>query len=348
MNKKETAKTLVNWYEQNKRDLPWRKTKDPYCIWLSEVMLQQTQVQTVIPYYRNFLSHFPNVHALANATLEEIYKCWEGLGYYSRARHLHEAAKQIVEQGGNFPTTYQDLLQLKGIGPYTAAAISSIAFEFPKGVVDGNVLRIIARVFEIDENIALTKTRKHFQSICDEWIHDTLPSSFNQALMDLGATICKPKNPSCTRCPLCHDCLSYQNHKQALLPVNIKNIKRQENHFITCLITWQNKLFLIKNKEGLLAHLYGLPQYEVESPFAYEERFLSEYHVPIQITEQIQTIKHIFTHRTWYMHIYFAHFLEKPKLPLYALQDISELAISTAHKKVLQCLYKSINRREKE
>lgn len=337
MNEKQFATNLVNWYEHNKRDLPWRKSKNPYHIWLSEIMLQQTQVQTVIPYYHRFLAHFPTIETLANANLEEVYKCWEGLGYYSRARHLQEAAKQIIALPA-FPQTVDELLKLKGIGPYTAAAIASIAFEVKKGVVDGNVLRILARVYEKEDNIALDQTKKSFQKICDDLMGEEKPSSFNQALMDLGATICKPRHPLCDQCPISSFCLANLHHKQNILPVNIKNIKHKETHFITCLIQYQNQYFLLKNESGLLAQLYGLPQYEVESPHAFEEAFYKDYHENIEIYEKIKKIKHVFTHRTWHMHVYLARFIDQPHLPLYSKQAIEQLPIATAHKKIINLM----------
>lgn len=337
MEQQTLEKNLVAWYQRYHRDLPWRKTKDPYAVWISEIMLQQTQVQTVIPYYQNFLAQFPNVQSLANANLEEIYKCWEGLGYYSRARHLQAAASQIMtEYHGIFPDTYEELLTLKGIGPYTAAAIASIVFGKPKGAVDGNVLRIISRIYQSEENIALPKTKQHIQSICDKLISEVDPSAFNQGMMDLGATICKPRQPLCEKCPLQTDCLSYHNHKQERLPVNIKKVNRQTINYITCLISYEEQYFLFKPTSGLLANLYALPQYEVESPHSFEAAFYQDYQEEVEIYRYLKDVKHVFTHRTWQMHVYLARFLKKPHLPLYNLQEISTLPISTAHKKVIK------------
>lgn len=330
---------LVSWYQIHKRDLPWRKTKDPYAIWISEIMLQQTQVQTVIPYYQNFLAHFPNVSALATADLEQVYKCWEGLGYYSRARNLQTAAKQIMTDfHGIFPSTYEDLIKLKGIGPYTAAAIASIAFSRPKGAVDGNVLRIISRIYQSEQNIALPKTKQSIQDICDKLILAVDPSSFNQGLMDLGATICKPHQPLCDKCPLKDYCLSYKNQKQELLPINIKKVNHQTINYMTCLISYDDKYFLFKPTDGLLANLYALPQYEVESPKSFETAFYQDYQEEIEVYAYLKDIKHVFTHRTWKMHVYLARFLKKPKLSLYSLEELSALPISTAHQKVIKQL----------
>lgn len=343
MDKKQFANDLITWYENNHRDLPWRKTTNPYFIWLSEIMLQQTQVQTVIPYYNRFIETFPTINDLANANLEDVYKCWEGLGYYSRARNLQIAAQQVMEDfQGAFPNTYETLLKLKGVGPYTAAAVASIAFAKPKGVVDGNVLRILARVYEKEDNIALSKTRNTFQILCDELIDPLQPSFFNQGLMDLGATICKPQKPLCECCPIAKHCISYHNHKQNLLPVNIKKVNRLQTGFITCIIEFQHHYFLYKNEKGLLTNLYALPQYETESPHAFEEQFKEEYHEEIEIYEFIKDVSHTFTHRTWKMHVYLARFIRKPQLPLYDKKEMEKLAISTAHKKVLNLIEMSI------
>lgn len=339
MDKEKFQYDLLTWYSKNKRDLPWRKTTNPYYIWISEIMLQQTQVQTVIPYYENFITTFPTIESLAYSPIEKVYKCWEGLGYYSRARNLQAASKMIMENyQGIFPNTYEEIITLKGIGPYTASAIASIAFQIPKGVVDGNVLRIFSRLYNDTSNIALDKTKKAYQIICDNLISQKDPSSFNQALMDLGATICKPKNPQCEICPVQKHCLAYQTNKQNVLPINIKKTKNTEINYMTCIIEYQNQLLLIKNTSSLLEGLYGFVQYDVESPIAYEERFYEDYQTPIEITEFVKEVKHVFSHRTWRMQVYKAKLLEKPPFELYTLKDIENLPLSTAHKKILKLL----------
>lgn len=333
---------LLNWYALHKRDLPWRKTNNPYYIWISEIMLQQTQVQTVIPYYEHFIQTFPTISSLATASLEDVYKCWEGLGYYSRAKNLQVAAKTIIEKyNGIFPNKYETILELKGIGPYTASAISSIAFNIPKGVVDGNVLRIFSRLYNDNQNIALDKTKKEYQTLCDTLISKDDPSSFNQALMDLGATICKPKHPLCENCPVQSHCQAYIHKKQLLLPVNIKKLKHTDIHYITCIIEYDNKYFLIKNKEGLLSDLYGLIQYNVESVYSFEEKFKEEYNEEIEVTEFYKEVKHVFSHRTWRMQVYKARFLKQPNLKLYNFQEMNLIPIATAHKKIIQNIEKN-------
>lgn len=339
MNTEHFQYDLLNWYSKNKRDLPWRKTTNPYHIWISEIMLQQTQVNTVIPYYENFIQTFPKIEDLANAPIENVYKCWEGLGYYSRARNLQEAAKKVVDKyNGIFPHTYEDLLTLKGIGPYTASAIASIAFGIPKGVVDGNVLRILSRMDCNDANIALEGTKKAYQKRCDMLISKKDPASFNQALMDLGATICKPKQPQCQICPIQKYCLAFKNNKQNILPINIKKIKNKDINYLTCFIEYEGKYLVIKNESGLLDGLYALVQFDVDSPSTFEEKFKEIYEHEIQLIEFLKETKHVFSHRTWRMQVYKARFINQPNLPLYTLKEINELPMATAHKKLFQLL----------
>lgn len=331
---------LIKWYEQNKRDLPWRKTRDPYKIWISEIMLQQTTVEAVIPYFIRFMERFPNIQTLYKASEEEVYKYWEGLGYYRRAKHILETAQIIHNEYHDvFPKDFNTILSLKGIGPYTAGAISSIAFLNPTPAVDGNVLRIISRYYLIKENIALSKTIKNIENIVEELIKDYNPSSFNQGLMDLGARICRPKNPKCDLCPISLHCQAYQNNQQNVLPINIKKIKHQELHFITGVITYKNQFLLIKNPQGLLENLYGFIQYETVNPYHYNELFYNDYHQSLSVVSYIKDIKHVFTHRTWIMHIY--HYeLKEPIKHLYTLKEIEKLPISSAHQKVLQAYTK--------
>ena len=334
-------KQLIQWYQQNKRDFPWRKDQNPYHIWISEIMLQQTTTETVIPYYERFLENFPTIEALASASLEEVYKMWEGLGYYRRAKHLHESAQIIVEKyQGKFPYEYNDILSLKGIGEYTAGAISSIAYGKQVPAVDGNVLRIISRYYLLKENIAETKVQKKIYQIVQELILNQDASAFNQGMMDLGATICKPVHPLCSRCPIQKECLAFKNKQMDVLPINIKKIKKQEISYITGIITYQDKYLLIQNPPGgLLENFYGFVQYECESPYRFQEEFENQYHLPLSIVSYIQDIKHVFTHRTWHMHIY--HFvIDKPIKGLYTLDDIHNLPLSTAHLKVLKSFLK--------
>lgn len=333
------AQDLLTWYHQNKRLLPWRETKNPYYILISEIMLQQTQVDTVIPYYLRFIDRFKTIEDLANASLEEVYKYWQGLGYYSRARNLQTTAQIVIERfDGQMPSQIEDLRTLKGVGPYTANAVGSIAFNQNVFALDGNGLRIVSRLFLIQDNIALPSTAKKIQTLGDELVKEINAGDFNQAIMDLGATICKPKKPLCDTCPIQHHCKAYHHHQQDVLPINIKKKTNKEIHYITGMIRYQNQWMLIKNKEsGLLANLYGCIQYEVESPYAFIDAFYEDYHQPLDVIDYIKDIKHVFSHRTWKMHIYLFE-LHEPNDFLYTKQDIELLPISTAHIKVLQTL----------
>ncbi len=337
---KDFVQAIIRWYRVQGRDLPWRRTNDPYAIWISEIMLQQTQVDTVIPYYYRFMEAFPNVYSLAHAPMDEIYKLWEGLGYYRRASHLKEAAAAIVNDfDGEFPHTYKDILSLKGVGPYTASAISSIAFKLPKGVIDGNTLRILSRILNCQENIAKDSTKKLYQEIMDQLIALGDPSDFNQGMMDLGAMICTPKNPACQNCPVRDFCQASQSQTQKLLPVNIKNKNKEDIYFITAILRYKDKYFLIKNKDGLLSGLYGLVQYETESPRGFEDAFYDAYHTSVRLLEYEKEFRHVFSHRVWHMSVYYGE-IEGPQNQeladhLYTYEELQKLPIPTAHKKIL-------------
>lgn len=214
---KQSAKRLTQWYESQKRPLPWRKNRDPYPIWISEIMLQQTTTTAVINFFNRFLLKFPNVDALAAATQEQVYESWAGLGYYSRARNIHAAAKIIATNG--FPKTHSELLKLPGFGPYTARAVASQAFGEKVGVVDGNVIRVFARIFNFQEPWWNTKTQQQIQNWSDSLVQFENPSDLNQALMELGATVCTPKSPLCLMCPWSSDCASFKAQTQNQLPV---------------------------------------------------------------------------------------------------------------------------------
>ena len=292
--------------------------------------------------YNRFLKNFPNVEALASASLEEVYKMWEGLGYYRRAKHIHESAQIILEKyQGVFPYEYDAILSLKGIGEYTAGAISSIAYGKQVPAVDGNVLRIISRYYLIKENIAETKVQKKIYQIVQELILNHDASAFNQGMMDLGATICKPVHPLCLECPIQKGCLAFKKKQMDVLPINIKKIKKQEISYITGIITYQNKYLLIQNPPGgLLENLYGFVQYDEESPYSFISSFQEEYQQNIMIQAHIKDIKHVFSHRTWRMHVY--HFvLDKEIENMYTLEEINQLPLSTAHMKVLKAYLSS-------
>jgi len=259
---------LLVWYDVHKRDLPWRRTQDPYKIWISEIMLQQTRVDTVIPYYERFLDWFPTVADLAQAPEEKLLKAWEGLGYYSRVRNMQKAAQQIMENhGGVFPSSYEEISKLKGIGPYTAGAIASIAFGLPEPAVDGNVMRVLARLFEVDYDIGVPTNRKIFQAMMEILIDPARPGDFNQALMDLGSDIESPVNPRPEESPVKEFSAAYQHGTMDRYPIKAPK-KKPVPVYLTAFIIKdsQGRYLLEKNeREGLLSGFWHFPLIEVDS-----------------------------------------------------------------------------------
>ena len=303
---REAVEALVEWYRQFHRDLPWRRTKDPYCIWISEIMLQQTRVEAVKPYYARFLEAFPTVEALAAAEEQKLMKLWEGLGYYSRARNLQKAARVVVEQyGGVMPKTYEELLKLPGIGEYTAGAIASIAYGSRVPAVDGNVLRVLARVSASDADITLPETKKEFrESLLHIVPHEA--GDFTQSLIELGATVCAPnREPMCEVCPLRENCMAYRDGKTNDIPVRSPKKPRRIEEKTVFLIRDGDRTALCKRPaKGLLSGLYELPNVEghlrEEEALAYLRGIGFE---PLRI-QKIENAKHIFTHIEWHMVAY--------------------------------------------
>lgn len=262
------SKYLIKWYLQNHRDLPWRHTKDPYLIWLSEIILQQTRVAQGMSYYMAFVEAFPNVLSLARASEEEVLKLWQGLGYYSRARNLHATARFIAsELEGNFPTRYQELLKLKGVGDYTASAISSFAFDEPQPVVDGNVFRVLARYFAIDTDISTPAARIQFKDLAAELMQGCSPSLFNQAIMEFGALQCTPAKPDCGVCPLNRSCLALAGNLVSSLPVKKKKQKPRNRYFHYLVVTDENGHTILRKRseKDIWHNLYEFPLIESES-----------------------------------------------------------------------------------
>ncbi|MCR5267649.1 MAG: A/G-specific adenine glycosylase [Lachnospiraceae bacterium] len=298
---------LVAWYDRYGRSLPWRETPDPYRIWLSEIMLQQTRVEAVKGYYERFLKALPNVADLAAAPEDNLLKLWEGLGYYSRVRNMQKAARTVMEcYDGNLPGDYDALLGLSGIGPYTAAAIASIAFGIPKAVVDGNVLRVITRVGCDDTDIANVRFRREMADMLDLIIPKDAPGAFNQALMDLGAMICTPGGvPKCETCPLSNVCLAHLNHTELSLPVK-SSIKPRKIEKITVFLIRDGERFAIRKRSnrGLLAGMYEpvhVPGHlDEETAVIYLKGLPID---PLQI-KRIADAKHVFTHKEWHMIAY--------------------------------------------
>lgn len=265
---------LINWYSANKRDLPWRKTKNPYLIWLSEIILQQTQVKQGLPYYEAFVTQFPTVFHLAKADELQVLKLWQGLGYYSRARNLHFTAKHIAnELNGCFPDTYSDILKLKGVGDYTASAVASICFNEATAVVDGNVYRVLSRYFGVTTPINSTKGIKEFKTLAQELIYENDPATFNQAIMEFGAMQCRPKNPDCMFCPFRESCMAYNKGMVEELPVKLKKIKVKQRYFNFLVFFTEDQKTVLEKREGkgIWQNLYQFPLVETDVNISYEE-----------------------------------------------------------------------------
>ncbi|WP_345192411.1 A/G-specific adenine glycosylase [Algibacter agarivorans] len=261
------SKTLTHWYSNNKRNLPWRETNNPYYIWLSEIILQQTQVKQGLPYYDAFVTKYPTVFDLAKANESDVLKLWQGLGYYSRARNLHATAKHVAKAlKGKFPNNHKDLLKLKGVGDYTASAVASICFNEVAAVVDGNVYRVLSRYFGIDTPINSSKGAKEFKLLAQELIDKQYPAEFNQAIMEFGATQCKPKNPYCHICPFNQGCIALNTNRISELPVKIKSAKAKKKHFNFLVFISEDEKTILQKREGkgIWQSLYQFPLIETD------------------------------------------------------------------------------------
>ncbi len=324
---------LLEWYATNGRELPWRQTKNPYAIWLSEVILQQTRVSQGKSYWQKFMRQWHNVEALANATEDEVLKAWQGLGYYSRARNLHKAAQQVVALGG-FPTNYKDLKMLKGVGDYTAAAIASIAFNEVVAVVDGNVYRVLSRYFGIDTPIDSTIGKKQFAMLAQELIARDQPATYNQAIMDFGALQCVPSRPECDVCPLQDTCVAFREERIDSLPIKVKKVKQRERFFDYVYIQCHEEVAIHQRGAGdIWQGLWELPQVSV-IPLQEQKKF---FEASIVVCNKV---KHILTHQIIYADLLLWITDTKPTLPadyiwinksdvaLYALPRLIELLLA--------------------
>lgn len=274
----ETGERIINWYFHNQRELPWRGTKDPYLIWISEIIMQQTRIQQGLPYYLRFVKRFPDIFHLAEAPIEDVLLIWQGLGYYSRARNMHEAAKNICNSyNGIFPTHSKDLLKLKGIGSYTAAAIASFCFGEKIPAIDGNVNRVIARIFDINEPVNTGKGITIIKKLAEEMLSNNEPGTFNQAMMDFGSAVCVPSTPHCPDCPVKPNCLSFENQTMAERPVKVKNQKIKLRYFIYVLFMNQNKTLIVQRiKNDIWNSLFEFPLWEFSEPATVDSLLKSE------------------------------------------------------------------------
>ena len=296
--------TLLDWFRENGRDLPWRQTRDPYAIWLSEIILQQTQVKQGWEYWERFMHRWPKVEDLAAASEDDVLREWQGLGYYSRARNLHFAARQILSLG-HFPDTLEEIKKLKGVGDYTAAAIASIAFGLPAAVVDGNVYRVLARHYGIDTPINTTEGKKVFAALAQELLPSTEASAYNQAIMDFGAIQCTPQSPHCERCPLMESCEAFRTGRIAQLPVKLKNLKIHERHLTYIYIRCQGQTAIRRRGPGdIWQGLWEPVMVEADSVIPSAAQLLRK------------NVKHVLTHRVLYADFYLLESNDKPEIPL--------------------------------
>jgi A/G-specific adenine glycosylase len=297
------SSSLITWFEQHKRDLPWRHERTAWRTLLSEVMLQQTRVDQALPYFEKFISRFPTIADFAKAEQDEILLLWEGLGYYSRARNLHKTTQLIVEQFDNeIPGDYESLLKIKGIGPYTAAAVSSLVFNEPRAVVDGNVIRVLSRFYGIDEDVQLNSVRKRIQEYANSLLDKKRPGLFNEAVMELGATICKPKKPQCFECPLQVECLAFAQARSEQLPYKAKKVKVPHHQIgIGVIYNKQGEVLIAKRPDDkMLGGLWEFPGGKQEKGETIEStihrEFEEEIGIKIQLNKPFKPIKHAYSH----------------------------------------------------
>ncbi|MBK3495810.1 A/G-specific adenine glycosylase [Viridibacillus sp. YIM B01967] len=343
--KKQFQQALVEWYKREKRDLPWRRTCDPYKIWVSEVMLQQTRVDTVIPYYERFLSEFPTLQHLADAEEEKLLKQWEGLGYYSRARNLQAGVREVVENYNSLvPDNRSEISKLKGVGPYTAGAVLSIAYNKAEHAVDGNVMRVLSRVLLIEEDIALPKTKKTFENAVMELIDPMHPSEFNQGLMELGATICTPTSPKCLLCPVREFCTAFNEGQPENLPIKTKKVKMKHIPYDVFVIKNTIGQFLVEKRpaKGLLANMWQFPMVEQvgNADTTNETKLAEQYNLNLLSREKLTSFKHIFSHLTWHIESYSIGCEEQAKLPgncqWFTAEEMANLPMPVPMQKVWQ------------
>jgi A/G-specific adenine glycosylase len=347
---------LLDWYDDHKRQMPWRETDDPYAIWVSEIMLQQTRVDTVRAYYRRFLEAFPTVEDLAAADRDEVLKLWEGLGYYSRARYLHEAAAQVVEEhDGQVPETMDAIRDLKGIGPYTAAAVLSIAYQKPHAVLDGNVARLLTRIYAVDDDSTSSTTKRHLRRLANELLNRERPADFNQAMMELGSTVCTPTSPDCDACPVSTVCRAHAEGDEERYPITPDAKPVPHYDIAVALIFDDDGRLLIQRRpdEGQLAGLWEFPggKYEEDADDSMEaacrREIREELGVDIDIEEPFYTLKHAYTHFKITLHAFRCRITdgaptarEDQPMTWVTLDELEDYAFPRANGKLIEELHR--------
>jgi A/G-specific adenine glycosylase len=343
---------LLIWYDQHAIDLPWRENQDAYRVWLSEIMLQQTQVETVKPYFARFLATFPTVHDLAEAPLDHVLKMWEGLGYYSRARHLHQTAQVISrDHDDQFPRTVDELLKLPGIGRYTAGAIASIAFGQPVPVLDGNVIRVFARLTDLVADVTEPVVKDDLWKLAENWLYPERPGDYNQALMELGRLVCKPRSPLCAQCPLQKHCKSFANSTQAQRPVKKQKAATPHYH-VTAGMIWNDSgelLIAQRPLDGLLGGLWEFPGGKVEPgetlPDCLRRELREELDIEVEVGELFTVVQHAFTHFRITLHAFTCRYLSGQPQALgvqdwawVAPAELNKYAFGKADREVIRAL----------
>ena len=340
MDRKNFTKTILGWYDQGHRDLPWRRTQDPYRIWISEIMLQQTRAETVVSYYERFLSRYPTVQHLADAPEEELLKAWEGLGYYSRARSLQKAAKEIVARyGGQLPADLEKLRALPGIGDYTAGAIASIAFGIPAAAVDGNVERVLCHWDAIKDEVGTPTVRRQIAARAQALVPPDRPGAFANAMMEMGATMCTPKNPKCLLCPVREGCMGFAQGIAQELPRKAKKKAQRVENRAVLLVFCDNRVLIVKRQEKLLGGLFVFPDVLEESDPARLCQALEALGIRAAYDEKLGHARHVFTHLIWEMDVHAVVADEMTQVPggqWVSRQELAALPLPTAVKAARQ------------
>lgn len=352
MNDSDLRQKLLSWYDEHKREMPWRDCGNPYKIWVSEIMLQQTRVEQATPYFERFMEHFPTVYDLAEAEQQEVLKVWEGLGYYSRARHMHSAAQLVVEEyDGRVPDTWEDITELKGVGPYTASAILSIAYQKKHAVVDGNVIRVLSRYLGIEDDVRSTTTKNAIQDAADQLISEERPGDFNQAIMELGATVCTPGNPDCEHCPLRSGCVAYRQAKTDEIPYKSPAKKRPHHQIGVGIVMNEDEevLIALRPEDAMLGGLWEFPGGKQNGEETMEETVVRELReelgVEVSVSRPFMKLDHAYSHFKITMHAYLCELRDgnpKPKtsqeIRWIKIDELSDYPFPKANRKLTEKL----------